>query len=113
MPYQDTIVGNPETRVLHGGAIFALMDQAGGLAGACAIYPEFEITPTIDMRVDHIRAPEVGYGVVCHAECYRLSQHVVFVRMSVVEERNAEILVATGVATYMRMKLPGANKVVS
>lgn len=113
MPYQESIVGNPETRVLHGGAIFALMDQAGGLAGACAIYPEFEITPTIDMRVDHIRAPEVGYGVVCHAECYRLSQHVVFVRMSVVEERNPETLVATGVATYMRMKLPGANKVVS
>ncbi len=113
MPYQDAIVGNPETQVLHGGAIFALMDQSGGLAGACAIYPEFEITPTIDMRVDHIRAPEIGYGVLCQAECYRLTQHVVFVRMNVFEERNPKNLVATGVATYMRMKLPGANKVVS
>lgn len=112
MPHKDHLVGNPDNQVLHGGAIFAMMDQAGGLAGACAIYPSFEITPTIDMRVDHIRAPKVGDGIVCVAECYRLSRSVVFVRMNVYGESDNETLVATGTATYMRMKLPGARRVV-
>lgn len=118
MPYQEALVGNPETGVTHGGAIFALMDQAGGLANACRIFPDFEITPTIDMRVDHLRAPRPQHGVVCEAHCYRLSQHVAFVRMSVFEEgTNSEPasseLLATGLATYMRMKFPGADRVVS
>lgn len=110
MPYHERLVGNPDNKVLHGGAIFAMMDQAGGLAGACAIYPNFEITPTIDMRVDHIRAPKMGDGIVCVAECYRLSRSVVFVRMNVYGESNKDTLVATGTATYMRMKLPSAAK---
>lgn len=118
MPYQDKLVGNPDTGVTHGGAIFALMDQAGGLANACLIFPDFEITPTIDMRVDHLRAPRPGHAVVCEAQCYRLSQHVAFVRMSVFEESTdqepaSDDLLATGLATYMRMKLPGASKVMN
>ena len=108
------LVGNPDSGILHGGAIFALMDQAGGLANACIIYPSFEITPTIDMRVDHLRAPLPGKAVICDAECYRLSQHVAFVRMTVFEEGDeGGEPVATGLATYMRMKIPGMNKVVA
>lgn len=113
MASRPELVGNPDTGVLHGGAVFALMDQAGGLANACTIFPEFEITPTIDMRVDHLRAPATGKAVICDAECYRLSQHVAFVRMTVFEEGDEQgEPLATGLATYMRMKLPGARRVV-
>lgn len=114
MAANPLLVGNPDSGVMHGGAIFALMDQAGGLANACLIFPSFEITPTIDMRVDHLRAPAPGKAVICDAECYRLSQHVAFVRMAVYDEGDEDgEMLATGLATYMRMKLPGASKVVA
>ena len=112
MAWQEKLVGNPDTRVIHGGAVFALMDQAGGLANACASYPHYEITPTIDMRVDHLRAPAPGEAVVCEAECYRLSQHVTFVRMRVFGENAPDEELATGLATYMRMQVPGAAGVI-
>lgn len=111
LPWRADLVGNPETGVLHGGAIFAFMDMAGGLANTCATFPVFEITPTIDMRVDHLRAPAKGMAVICEATCYRMSQQVMFVRMTVYEEDSPEQLVATGLATYMRMKLPTGNSV--
>jgi uncharacterized protein (TIGR00369 family) len=106
LPWREDLVGDPETGILHGGAVFAFMDQAGGLAGACEIFPDLEITPTIDMRVDHLRAPDKGKTIICEAECYRKSRQVLFVRMTVYEDGNKQELVATGLATYMRMKLP-------
>ena len=39
LPWKEELVGNPETGVLHGGAIFAFMDQAGGLANTCNTFP--------------------------------------------------------------------------
>lgn len=110
LPWQEKLVGNPESGVIHGGAIFAFMDQAGGLANTCTTFPEFEITPTIDMRVDHLRAPAKDSAILCDAMCYRLSSQVAFVRMTVFEENSSEGPVATGLATYMRMKLPKQNQ---
>ncbi|WP_421711293.1 PaaI family thioesterase [Alcanivorax sp.] len=57
VPWREDLVGNPETGVMHGGAIFAMMDHAGGMAVTCRTFPTFEITPTIDFRVDHLRGP--------------------------------------------------------
>lgn len=109
MPWQEKLVGNPDTGVLHGGAVFAFLDQVGGLAVAARVYPEFEITPTIDFRLDHLRAPVKGKTVVGVAECYRLSEHVAFVRLSAFEEGQEDEPVATGLATYMRMKISSDN----
>lgn len=105
LPWREELVGNPDTGVIHGGAIFAFMDQAGGLANACTSFPKFEITPTIDMRVDHLRAPAKGRAIICDAECYRDSSQVMFVRMTVFEEGGDDEPVATALATYMRMQL--------
>lgn len=109
MPWQERLVGNPDTGVLHGGAVFAFLDQVGGLAVATRVYPSFEITPTIDFRLDHLRAPAKGKTVVGVAECYRLTEHVAFVRLSAFEQGQQEDPVATGLATYMRMKIPAQN----
>lgn len=109
MPWQEHLVGNPDTGVLHGGAVFAFLDQVGGLAVATRVYPSFEITPTIDFRLDHLRAPAKGKTVVGVAECYRLTEHVAFVRLSAFEQGQQEDPVATGLATYMRMKIPAQN----
>ena len=106
LPWQEKLVGNPETGVIHGGAVFAFLDQVGGLANACRLYPDFELTPTIDFRVDHLHAPEAGSSVLARAECYRLSQHVAFVRLEAWQEGAQDNPVAMALATYMRMKIP-------
>ena len=106
MPWRAELVGNPETGVIHGGAVFAFLDQVGGLANACAIYPDYEITPTIDFRLDHLRPAESGRAVIGDGVCYRLSSQVAFVRVTAFAEGLEEEPVATGLATYMRMKIP-------
>lgn len=53
LPYQDSLVGNVELQVLHGGAISALMDLTGAAVfiGGCHAY-----TPTVDLRVNYLEA---------------------------------------------------------
>lgn len=112
MPWQERLVGNPDTNMIHGGALFAFLDQLGGLANAMRVFPAFEITPTIDFRIDHLRAPTPGAAIIGAADCYRLSEHVAFVRLEAWAEGSDEPI-ATGLATYMRMKLPSASTMVS
>lgn len=109
MPWQEKLVGNPDTGVLHGGAVFAFLDQVGGLAAFAKIYPVFELTPTIDFRLDHLHAPTPGATIACLAECYRLTEHVAFVRVSAYEQGQEDNPIATGLATYMRMKMPAGK----
>tara|TARA_B100000446_G_scaffold118195_2_gene110312 strand:- start:3041 stop:3520 length:480 start_codon:yes stop_codon:yes gene_type:complete len=112
LPWREDLVGNPETGVMHGGAIFAMMDHAGGMSITCRTFPVFEITPTIDFRVDHLRGPAKGAAVVCEASCYRLTPHVAFVRITSWEEGNEDAPIATGLATYTRLKIDKAGQVV-
>jgi uncharacterized protein (TIGR00369 family) len=53
LPYSDHIVSDPETRIIHGGAITTLMDTTCGISTACAL-PELEICPTLDLRIDYM-----------------------------------------------------------
>lgn len=112
LPWQERLVGNPDTNMIHGGAIFAFLDQLGGLANALRVFPVFEITPTIDFRIDHLRAPTPGKAIFGEAECYRLSDHVAFVKFEAFAEGTDEPI-ATGLATYMRMQVDNAGSVVS
>lgn len=98
------LVGNPWNGVVHGGPILALLDQTGGLAVACRLFPDYDITPTLDLRIDHLQRPEPGRDFIAFAECYRLSSQVAFVRGCAYQDRR-DNPVSTFVATYMRMGL--------
>ena len=100
------LVGNPWNGVVHGGPILALLDQTGGLAVACRLFPDYDITPTLDLRIDHLRRPEPRVDIHGHAECFRLTSQVAFVRGTAYQpDRDQPI--STFVATYMRL---GLNK---
>ena len=102
LPYSDKIVGNPETGVIHGGAITTLMDQACGLAVAVALAPEYDITPTIDLRIDYMRPAEPGKDVFAYVEGYRKTRQVVFTRgIAYHDDRSKPI--AHCVANFTRM----------
>ena len=49
------LVGNPETGVLHGGAITALLDACSGAAVFAALTEWLPIA-TLDLRIDYLRA---------------------------------------------------------
>lgn len=113
IPWRADLVGNPDTDIMHGGAIFAMMDQAGGMAVTCRTFPAFEITPTIDFRVDHLHGPAPGTAVVCEATCYRLTTHVAFVRITAWQEGREDEPVAAAQATYTRLQINTTNNTVS
>ena len=57
LPYDDKLVGNPDTGVLHGGAITALLDGASG-ASVFAALAAWSPIATLDLRIDYLRQAE-------------------------------------------------------
>jgi len=100
LPYSEKIIGNPETGVIHGGAITTLMDTTSGSVMICAL-DEFELCPTLDLRVDYMRPAEPGKPVYARAEIRKMTRNIVFTRCEAFQD-DGEI-VATCVGTFMRI----------
>jgi uncharacterized protein (TIGR00369 family) len=79
LPFDEKLVGNPETRVLHGGAISALLDAACGAAVLIKLGAPEPIA-TLDLRIDYLRPATPPLNVVCEAQCYKLTHNVAFTR---------------------------------
>lgn len=101
LPYSERIVGNPDTRVIHGGAITSLMDTASGSVILCAL-PEFELCPTLDLRMDYMRPAEPDLPVLARARTYRITRNIIFTRC-VAYQQEQDNTVADCVATFMRI----------
>ena len=79
LPYSLDLVGNPETGVLHGGAISSLMDACCGAAVFMKLRSPVPIA-TLDLRIDYLRPAAPGRDVLAHGICYRVTRNVAFVR---------------------------------
>ncbi len=101
LPYSTQIIGNPETGVIHGGAITTLMDTTCGISTVCVL-PEFEVCPTIDLRIDYMRPAEPNKDVYGFAECYRVTPHIIFTRGYAYQD-DPQQPIAHVVGTFMRM----------
>lgn len=79
LPYHPQLIGNPVTRVLHGGAISSLMDATCGAAVFMKLPRPVPIA-TLDLRIDYLRPATPDRDVVGSAECYKVTRNVAFVR---------------------------------
>jgi uncharacterized protein (TIGR00369 family) len=79
LPYAAHLVGNPETGVIHGGAISSLMDACCGAAVFMALVEPVPIA-TLDLRIDYLRPATPPNPVLAKAHCYRVARSVAFVR---------------------------------
>lgn len=99
LPYDEKLVGHPDTGTLHGGAITALLDGASGAAVFGALR---ELVPiaTLDLRIDYLRPAEAGKAVLASASCYKMTKHVAFTR-AVAYHDNPDDPIAHSVGTFM------------
>jgi uncharacterized protein (TIGR00369 family) len=102
VPYAEHLVGDPDTGVIHGGVITALLDNASGIAVRTGPDPDGEerSMATLDLRIDYMRPAQPRQDLLAEAQCYRMTSNVAFVRaIAYHDDRNDPI--ASSVATFM------------
>ena len=101
VPYSQDLVGDPDTGVVHGGVITALLDSASGAATRRAVEDRGPTSiATLDLRIDYMRPATPRQTIFATAECYRTTRHVAFVR-AWAYQADEDDLVATSVGTFM------------
>lgn len=101
LPYSEDIIGNPLMATIHGGALTTLMDTACGTACFVAI-EGMELCPTLDLRVDYMRASDQGENIVAYASVSQVTKNVVFTECQVRQESD-DVLIAKCNAAFMRI----------
>jgi uncharacterized protein (TIGR00369 family) len=101
LPYSEHIVGNPDSGVIHGGALTTLMDTTCGFVIPISL-ERFSICPTLDLRIDYMTAAQPNKSVFGRSELYRVTENVIFSR-GIAYQDNIDKPIAHCVATFMRL----------
>ncbi|MCW5656884.1 MAG: PaaI family thioesterase [Burkholderiaceae bacterium] len=98
-PSDPRMIGNPETGVVHGGVITALLDSCYGLAIFVRMN-KLRAMATLDLRIDYLKPATPGRDILGGAVCYKLGHELAFVRGAAYHD-SAEDPIATSAAIFM------------
>ena len=99
LPYNVELIGDPRSRVIAGGAVTTVLDQACGLA-AIAGFDGFAQLATLSLRIDYQRSAVPGETIIAEAVCYKTTRHVAFIRATA-HDGDADDPIATAQAAFM------------
>ena len=103
LPYRKELVGNPETGAIHSGVLTVLLDHTLGTAGICCDEVGALITPTLDLRIDHLGVAPAEMDILACAKVYQVTQRILFVEgFAWCESRDKPIARASGNWVVMR-----------
>ena len=103
LPYDQKLVGDPVTGVLHGAAITTLMDAACGMAVSIRLASREPIA-TVDLRIDYLKPARPGEAVIAHCECFKATRAIAFVRGLAHHADTPDDPIASVAATFIRKK---------
>lgn len=99
LDWRKELVGNPETGVLAGGPITAMLDGCCGMAVA-TLLKEPKPFATLDLRIDYAKPADPRKPVIAEAECYRITRSVAFTR-AFAHQGDPKDPVAAAAGTFM------------
>jgi uncharacterized protein (TIGR00369 family) len=99
LPFDERLVGHPDSGILHGGAITALLDACSGAAVFAAL-TRFVPIATLDLRIDYLRPADAGREVIARATCYKMTNNVAFTRAVAYHDSESDPI-ASSVGTFM------------
>lgn len=99
VPFAAHLVGNPDTRVIHGGVITALLDNTCGIAVGSRTMLRGQIA-TLDLRIDYMKQATPDEDILAFAECFKVTRNIAFARGVAYQTDQADP-VATCAAAFM------------
>ena len=99
LDWREELVGNPETGVLAGGPLTAMLDGCCGMAVATMLARP-EPFATLDLRIDYAKPADPKKPVIAEAECYRITRSVAFTR-AFAHQGDPKDPVAAAAGTFM------------
>jgi len=79
LPYDEKLIGMPDSGVIASGPIISLMDMATSVAIWIKL-GRFRHQATLDLRVDYLRPATPGQALIGRGECFALRRSIAFVR---------------------------------
>ncbi|SLN35387.1 PaaI family thioesterase [Oceanibacterium hippocampi] len=79
LDYQERLVGDPASGVLHGGVITTLTDSVSGMSVYMAL-KKFVPIATLDLRIDYLRPSTPHEPLFAEAHCFKTTRQIAFVR---------------------------------
>ncbi len=98
LPYANHLIGDPDTGVLHGGAITTQIDNLSAVAMHSAIGHAVPCA-TIDLRVEYLKPATPGRDVLARSECRRITRQIAFITSTAYHDEDDPIALAS--CTYM------------
>ena len=99
VPFSEDLIGNPDTRVIHGGVITALLDNACGISVGSKTMLRGQIA-TLDLRIDYMKSATPDLDILAYAECFKVTRNIAFTR-GVAYHTDREDPIATCAAAFM------------